>query len=504
MQQDNRIRKVVILGGGTAGWMAAALLSKVVSGGLEIELIESEEIGTVGVGEATIPQIRYLCDALRIPEAEFLSEINGTYKLGIEFVNWGRIGDRYIHTFGDVGRRLGVLDFHQVWLRGRELGINEELGKYSFNTLAARANRFAPVEKLGDTGLLGLGYAFHLDATMLAALLRKISEKQGVKRSEGQVVQVNRHPESGFIESLQLASGATIAGDLFIDCSGFRSLLLGEALGVDYVDWSHWLPADSAIAVQCEDVDPLIPYTRSTAHSAGWQWRIPLQNRIGNGHVYSSPYMGDDEARNILLSNLDGKPLTEPRQLRFTTGKRAEFWHKNCVGLGLASGFMEPLESTSIHLVQAGLGRLIDLFPTRDFNRVDIDVYNQRTHFEFDSIRDFLVLHYHATDRDDSDFWNYCRTMEIPDSLQHKLDLWNTQGRFFRNEDELFTTPSWIQVLIGQRVVPRECHGIAKLLNQADVSDYLAKVHGLLTQAVAKLPAHREFVERTCPLKAMD
>jgi tryptophan halogenase len=498
---DNRIRKVVILGGGTAGWMSAALLSKVVSGGLEIELVESEQIGTVGVGEATIPQIRFLCDALKIPEAEFLSAINGTYKLGIEFVNWGRIGDRYIHTFGDVGRRLGILDFHQVWLRARELGIDRDLGEFSFNTLAARENKFAHVEKLGDTGLLGLGYAFHLDATALAALLRKISEKQKVKRTEGRVKQVKQDVETGFIDALVLDDGREVAGDLFIDCSGFRSLLLGKTLGVEYEDWSHWLPADSAIAVQCEGVEPLTPYTRSTAHASGWQWRIPLQTRIGNGHVYSSPYMSDDEACNILISNLDGRALTEPKQLRFTTGKRRKFWSKNCVGLGLASGFMEPLESTSIHLVQAGLGRLIDLFPTRDFRQVDIDVYNERTDFEFDSIRDFLILHYYATERTDSDFWNYCRTMDIPESLQHKLDLWRSQGRFFRNEDELFTTPSWVQVLIGQREVPQECHGIAKLLTERDVGDYLAKINGYLTQTVNKMPTHRQYVDRHCAVK---
>jgi tryptophan 7-halogenase len=497
----NRIRKVVILGGGTAGWMTAALLSKVVSGGLEIELVESEQIGTVGVGEATIPQIRYLCDALRIPEADFLAEVNGTYKLGIEFVNWARAGDRYIHTFGDVGRRLGVLDFHHVWVRARELGIAADLGDYSFNALAAHANRFAPVEKLGETGLLGIGYAFHFDATRVAGLLRRIAEKQGARRTEGRVEQVELNPETGFIEALRLDGDRRVSGDLFIDCSGFRSVLLGDALGVDYVDWSHWLPADSAIAVQCEGVEPLLPYTRATAHSAGWQWRIPLQNRIGNGHVYSSPYMSDDEAQKILLSNLDGRVVTEPRQLRFTTGKRKSFWHKNCVGLGLASGFMEPLESTSIHLVQAGLGRLIDLFPTRDFHQVDIDVYNQRTHFEFDSIRDFLILHYHATERDDSPFWDYCRTMEIPDSLQHKLDLWRSQGRFFRNDDELFTIPSWVQVLIGQRVLPSDCHGVAKLLGKPDVEDYLSRINGFLNKAVEQMPTHREFIDRSCRMR---
>lgn len=499
--QDKKITKVVIVGGGTAGWMSASLLARVVSGGLEIELVESELIGTVGVGEATIPQIRYLCDALQYPEPEFLRDVNGTYKLGIEFVNWGRIGDRYIHTFGDVGRRLGVLDFHHVWLRARELGVEQDLGDFSFNTLAAYANKFAHVEKLGDTGLLGLGYAFHFDATLVAKQLRALSEANGVVRTEGKINQVHLNGESGFIESVELEDGTRVEGDLFIDCSGFRSLLLGDALGVEFIDWSHWLPANSAIAVQCEGVDPLLPYTRSTAHSAGWQWRIPLQNRIGTGHVYSNNYMSDDEAQNILMSNLDGKPTTEPRQLRFTTGKRAKFWHKNCIGLGLASGFMEPLESTSIHLVQSGLGRLIDLFPTLDFSQADIDEYNTLTHFEFDSIRDFLVLHYNATERDDSDFWNYCRTMDIPDSLQHKLDLWSTHGRFFRNEDELFTIPSWVQVLIGQRVVPESCHGIAKLLRQADVEDYLEKINGFLNQTVGKMPDHRAYIEQTCKMR---
>jgi tryptophan halogenase len=498
---DNKINKVVIVGGGTAGWMSAALLARIGGGGFDIELVESEQIGTVGVGEATIPQIRYLCDALQIPENEFLAKTDGTYKLGIEFVNWARLGDRYIHTFGDVGRRLGVLDFHHVWLRAKELGVAGDLGDYSFNTMAAYANKFAHVEKLGDTGLLGLGYAFHFDATLVAKLLRMLSEGNGVVRTEGKIGEVRLHPETGFIESVVLEGGTEVSGDLFIDCSGFRSLLLGDALGVEYVDWSHWLPANSAIAVQCEGVEPLTPYTRSTAHSAGWQWRIPLQNRIGNGHVYSSNYMSDDEAQNILMSNLDGKAVTEPRQLRFTTGKRQKFWHKNCVGLGLASGFMEPLESTSIHLVQSGLGRLIDLFPTRDFTQVDIDTYNKRTHFEFDSIRDFLILHYHATERDDSDFWNYCRTMEIPDSLQEKYDLWKSHGRFFRNEDELFTIPSWIQVLIGQRVVPDDCHGMAKVLTKDNCEDYLAKINSFLTETVGKMPGHREFVNKFCPMR---
>lgn len=499
--QENHIRKVVIVGGGTAGWISAALLTRVVSGGLEIELIESEQIGTVGVGEATIPQIRYLCDALQYPEREFLADVNGTYKLGIEFVNWGQIGDRYIHTFGDVGRRLGILDFHHVWMRARELGIDADLADYSFNTLAAYANKFAHIDKLGDTGLLGLGYAFHFDASLVAASLRRLSEANGVVRTEGKISDVHLNGESGFIESVQLENGSRVEGDLFIDCSGFRSLLLGDALGVDYVDWSHWLPANSAIAVQCEGVEPLLPYTRSTAHSAGWQWRIPLQHRIGNGHVYSNDYMSDDEACDILMTNLDGAPVTEPRQLRFTTGKREKFWHKNCVALGLASGFMEPLESTSIHLVQSGIGRLIDMFPSREFNPVDIDEYNRQTDFEFESIRDFLILHYNATERDDSDFWNYCRTMSIPDTLQHKYDLWKAHGRFFRSDDELFTTPSWVQVLVGQRVLPDEAHGIAKLLKRSDVEDYLQKINGFLMQTVAKMPDHREYIDKTCRWK---
>jgi tryptophan halogenase len=498
---ENKIRKVVVVGGGTAGWMSAALLCRIAGEGIDIELVESEDIGTVGVGEATIPQIRFLLDALRIPEASFLADVNGTYKVGIEFVNWGRIGDRYIHTFGDVGRRLGVLDFHQVWLRARELGIEEDIAKYNFGALAAKHNKFDHIEKIGDTGLPGLGYAYHFDATLVAKLLRTISEAKGVTRTEGKICDVNLHPESGFIESVDLENGKTVAGDLFIDCSGFRSLLLGEALGVGYVDWSHWLPADSAIAVQCESVEPLLPYTRATAHSSGWQWRIPLQSRIGNGHVYSSPYMSDDEARNILMSNLDGASVTEPRQLRFTTGKREKFWHKNCIGLGLASGFLEPLESTSIHLVQSGLGRLVDLFPTRDFAQIDIDTYNYRTHFEFDSVRDFLILHYYATERDDSDFWNYCRTMEIPESLQHRFDMWRAHGRFFSNEDDLFQTRSYIQVFLGQHIVPNDCHGMAKVLSKEDAQDYLNKVNSLLMQAVGQMPDHRDFVKTFCPIR---
>ncbi len=495
---ENKIDKVVIVGGGTAGWICASLLCRIAGKGLQIELVESEEIGTVGVGEATIPQIRYLCDALKIPEAEFLASVNGTYKLGIEFVNWGKIGDRYIHTFGDVGRRLGVLDFHQVWLRARELGIDSDLANYSFGAIAAKQNKFDHVEKLGDTGLLGLGYAFHFDAALVAKLLRSISENNGVKRTEGRVAEVNLHAETGFIQSLRLESNATVSGDLFIDCSGFRSLLLGEALGVKYIDWSHWLPANSAVAVQCEGVEPLLPYTRATAHSAGWQWRIPLQNRIGNGHVYCNAYMTDDEAQNILLSNLDGAPLTESRQLRFTTGKREQFWYRNCIGLGLASGFMEPLESTSIHLIQRGITRLMQMFPVNGIKQSDIDEYNQQTVFETDNIRDFIALHYKVTHREDTPYWRYCRNMDIPESLAHRIDLFRETGRVFRVPNELFAENSWIQVMLGQGLEPEQYHPVVNVMGDDELDSFLKQIKSRVERTVSQLPLHQVYVDQYC------
>lgn len=492
------LSKVVIVGGGTAGWMAASLLSRIAGPKLKIELIESEAIGTVGVGEATIPQIRYLCDALQIPEHQFLAEVNGSYKLGIEFNNWGALGDSYIHTFGDTGRRLGILDFHQVWLRARELGIESDFATYSFNARAARANKFAPVDKLGNTGIFGIGYAFHFDAGLVAKLLRKVAEGQGVVRTEGIIEHVKLNDDTGFIEHVTLESGHSVKGELFIDCSGFRGLLIGDALEVPYIDWSHWLPANSAIAVQCESVEELTPFTKATAHDAGWQWRIPLQHRTGNGHVYSNQFITDEHALETLLANLDGPATTSPKQLRFTTGRRQQFWYKNCVALGLASGFMEPLESTSIHLVQSGISRLIDMFPTVAFSQRDIDEYNRRTVFEYETIRDFLILHYKATQRNDSEFWRYCRDMAIPDTLQHKFDMWESHGRFYRSEDELFTSASWIQVFLGQNIVPKDCHGIAKVLGRAEVTDYLDQIDGFLTKAVDQMPTHNEYIANTC------
>lgn len=496
---DNRIKKLVIVGGGTAGWMAAALIPKIVGPQLEVELVESEQIGTVGVGEATIPQIRHLLDALQITEQDFLKNVEGTYKLGIEFNDWARLGDSYIHTFGDVGRRLGVLDFHQVWLRGQQLGLKDNFWDYSFNDLAAKANKFAPVERIGDTGLLGLGYAFHFDAGMVAQYLRKYSEQYNVKRTEGLIKTVKLNTANGHIDSLLLESGEEVRGDFFIDCSGFRSLLLGDALGVDYVDWSHWLPCDSALAVPTTATKPTLPYTKATARAAGWQWRIPLQHRTGNGHVYSSRFMNDDEATKILLENVDGEPLMDPKQLRFTTGKREKFWHKNCIALGLASGFMEPLESTSIHLVQSAISRFVDMFPTKDFPQVEIDEYNARTHFEYDTIRDFLILHYKATERNDSEFWNYCRTMSIPDSLEHKFDLWKSAGRFYRNHDELFTQMSWVQVFLGQRVIPNDCHAIAKGIEKDQYQKYVGSINKVLNQAVEQMPTHDDFIKQHIP-----
>ncbi|OYW78702.1 MAG: tryptophan halogenase, partial [Asticcacaulis sp. 32-58-5] len=386
-------------------------------------------MGTVGVGEATIPPLVNLFIFLGIPEHEMLAVVQGTYKLGIEFVDWHRKGHRYTHAFGSPGRDLGIVPFYEYWLKEHLAGRGGSLWDYSLNDLAAQANRFAPLKQVPNAPMAGLTHAWHFDAGLLAKFLRRACEAQGVIRREGMVSGVNLRAEDGFIDSLTLSDGAVIEGDLFIDCSGFRGLLIEGALKAGYEDWTHWLPCDRAIAVPCASTETLLPYTRATAHSAGWQWRIPLQHRIGNGHVFCSAFMGEDEARDILMKNLDGKALADPRTLTFTTGRRKASWVKNCVAFGLSSGFMEPLESTSIHLVQSGMTRFLKFFPDKGFSPLEIAEYNRLTRHEYELIRDFLVLHYKATLRDDSDFWNHCRTMAIPDSLAHKIDYFREHGR---------------------------------------------------------------------------
>jgi len=448
---DSRIRNIVIVGGGTAGWMAAAAFAKVLGADYSIRLVESEEIGTVGVGEGTVPHLKLFNNLLGIDDVEFVKNTQGTFKLGVQFNDWGRLGDSYVHGFGTIGHDVGLLPFHQYWIKARRAGKAQDIGAYSLNTVAAPRGRFMPSASDAPPGspLANVAYAYHFDAGRYARFLRGYAEQRGVRRTEGKVAQTVLHPDSGFVEAIVLESGERIEGELFIDCSGFRGLLIEQALHTGYLDFSHWLPCDRALAVACEKVGPPTPYTRASARPAGWQWRIPLQHRTGNGYVYSSAHTSDDEAAATLLGHLDGKPMGEPRLLRFTTGVRRQAWNRNVVALGLAGGFMEPLESTSIYMIQSGIARLLNLFPQRDFSPVLIDRYNTQSRFEYEHIRDFLILHYHATERDDTPFWNQCRTMSLPPELADNIRLFRDSGRFFRNGEEMFATPSWVQVMLG-------------------------------------------------------
>ena len=489
------VQSVVIVGGGTAGWIAAAALAKTLGRAINIRLIESEAIGTVGVGEATIPQIRRLNGILGIEEAEFLKATKATYKLGIEFSNWGQKGESYLHTFGDAGINFQGIPFHHFWRKHSGGGPDASLWDYSLHHRAAYSHKFAPVERVGRTSMTGLAFAYHFDASGYALFLRKLSEGLGVTRTEGRVTEVNQDANSGHIRSVRLESGEVIEGDLFIDCTGFRGLLIGGALDVEWQDWSHWLPVDRAVTVPCERTDPLIPYTKAIAHDAGWQWRIPLQHRTGNGHVFVSDYISEDEATQVLLDNLDGKPTADPRTLRFKTGRRDKLWHKNVVSLGLASGFLEPLESTSIHIIQSNVSRLIELFPDTSFSQANIDEYNRVVSHEYDLIRDFLILHYKLTRRDDSPFWRQCATMDIPDSLQHKMDLFETSGHLFRDSEDLFRESSWVQVMLGQGLTPKSWHRHVDQLTDAQLDQFMGDVQALIAQTVDPLPSHADYVK---------
>ena len=501
---DARVTRIVIVGGGTAGWMTAAALAKVLSPQYSIRLVESEEIGTVGVGEATIPMIKLFNQALDLDENDFVRETMGSFKLGIEFVNWGRLGDSYIHGFGKIGQDLGVVPFYQYWLKMHQIGRAAPLDDYSICTYAARQNRFMrAVSDRPNSPLADIAYAYHFDAALYARYLRKYSEARGVVRTEGKVVGVEQNPESGFIRAITLDSGERIEGQLFIDCSGFRGILIEQTLKTGYVDWTHWLPCDRAVAVPCARTQPLTPYTRSTARQAGWQWRIPLQHRVGNGHVFSSRFISEDEATATLMANLEGEPLAEPRTLRFVTGKRNLFWNKNVVAVGLASGFMEPLESTSIHLIQSAIARLTAFFPHAGFDQADIDEFNEHSHFEFDKIRDFLILHYHATEREDTPFWNYVRTMDIPESLTRKMALFNSNGRIFRDASELFAEPSWVQVMHGQRLQPKSYHALVDVYPEEKIAEYMANIRGVIANCMRVMPTHEEFIAKHCAAKTM-
>ncbi|MES3025250.1 MAG: tryptophan halogenase family protein [Pseudomonadota bacterium] len=493
------VRQIVVVGGGTAGWMTASALSKTLGPVCKIRLVESDEIGIIGVGEATIPHINEFNRALGIDEDAFLRATQGTFKLGIEFVNWGQQGERYIHGFGRVGQPSDALPFHHFWLRMAKLGRAAPLEAYSMNTAAPRHAKFmrAPPDMRGSP-LQDLVHAFHFDASLYARFLRDYAEQRGVQRTEGKIAQVSQRADKGFIDAVVMESGERIEGDFFVDCSGMRGLLIEQTLHAGYEDWSHWLPCDRAIAVPCKSAGELLPMTRSTAHAAGWQWRIPLQHRTGNGHVYSSGFMEAEQAEAILLANLDGEPTAQPRHIRFQTGRRKKSWSHNCVSVGLASGFMEPLESTSIHLIQTAISRIINFFPHAGFDAADIAEYNLQTQLEYERIRDFLVLHYKVTRRTDSAFWDYCRTMAIPDSLQRKIDLFLSNGRIYREQDELFTEMSWLQVMVGQGAMPRGYHPFADLRPEAEVAAYLANVEQVIAKCVKAMPSQAEFIAAHC------
>jgi tryptophan halogenase len=486
------MNRVVIAGGGTAGWMAAAALSKTMGKVLDICLIESDEIGTVGVGEATIPTLVTFHRLLDINEQKFMAAVQGTFKLGISFENWRNPGHTYIHSFGLTGKDHWTAGFQHFWLKAKSQGSLEPYGSYCLELKAAEQGRFAHLPRTG------LNYAFHLDASIYARYLRQFSEALGVRRIEGKIDNVAMHSGSDLIDAVTLASGERISGDLFIDCTGFRGLLIEQSLGVPCEDWSQWLPCDSALAVQSELHGDAVPYTRSIAHSSGWQWRIPLQHRRGNGIVYSSRHMSDDEAKATLLGSVEEKLLTQPRQIRFRPGQRVEHWKGNCVAVGLSSGFVEPLESTSIHMIQRSVIRLMQMFPSNGIKQSDIDEFNQQTRFENENIRDFIVLHYYQTDRRDTPFWRDCSSMRIPDTLAHRIRLFRESARVFKVPNELFSENSWTQVMLGQGIEPEQYHPVVDVMSDEELKRFLDGIRTSVAQTVAQLPGHQRYVEQYC------
>lgn len=495
MDAHRRLEDVVIIGGGTAGWMTAAGLSAMLGEtNLRVTLVESEAIGVIGVGEATLPHIRFFNETIGINEAEFMAATSATYKLGIEFVNWSRVGDSYIHPFGEFGLPNNGVPFHQYW---RKLMDDPDIGsldKYSLPIIACRAAKFQPPSDDPRSVMSTYRYAYQFDALKYAPFLRAHAEARGAKRVEGEVVDVDLDGESGNITSVRLESGVAIAGDLFIDCTGFFGLLIEKALATGYDSWTDWLPCDRAVAAPCQSAGPLLPYTRATADSAGWRWRIPLQHRTGNGHVYASDFISDEKAEEALIKNLDGALLADPRKLRFVTGKRRKLWNRNCVAIGLSGGFLEPLESTSIYLIQEGITKLLEHFPhTMKFD-IDSEEYNRLMDLEFERIRDFLILHYNATERNDSEFWNYVRTMRIPDSLAEKMELFRARGRVAAYDHGLFLVPSWLAVYFGQRVIPEAYDWRVDQIPTAEVKKHLLGLRGHMKKAVSHMPDHAAFI----------
>ena len=489
---DRRLRKIVIAGGGTAGWMAAAAIARTFGRTVELTLVESDAIGTIGVGESTIPPLIAFNRLMGINEAEFMRATQATFKLGIAFDNWKELGHSYFHSFGLTGKDHWSAGFQHFWLHGCAKGHEQPYGDYNLETIAAREGRFA---HLPDEGI---NYAYQLDSTLYARFLRTMAEADGTTRVEGKIARVELDGETGHISALVLESGTRIEGDLFLDCTGFRALLIEQALHGGYDDWTHYLPCDSAIAVQTESVAPAVPYTRAIAHDAGWRWQIPLQHRTGNGLVYCSRYLSRDDALDRLMREVKGRVLTQPNFLSFVTGARRRQWHRNCIAIGLSSGFMEPLESTSIHLIQRAVLRLIRMMPLREISERDIAEFNEQQFTDMLQIRDFLILHYNATQRRDSPFWSHCGSMAIPDTLRHRIELFRETGRVFRKNEELFIENSWIQVMMGQGITPRSHHPIAEKLGDDELAQLLSTIREQVARTVQSLPEHAAYVSRFC------
>jgi tryptophan 7-halogenase len=491
-----KIRKLVIVGGGTAGWMAAAALAKSMGTQIyDITLVESEEIGTVGVGEATIPAILFFNSLLGIDEDHFMRETNASIKLGIHFVNWRSIGTSYFHPFGKNGADIFGVGFYHYWLRMARSGGNPDYGLFNAETLAARANKYSRFEPSDERDHPTLNYAYQFDAALYAQFLRRYCETKGVVRKEGKIVKVHQDTETGFVKSVETDRGDVVEGDMFIDCSGFRGLLIEQTLNAGYEDWSPWLPCNRAAAVPCEHAEgPITPYTRSTAQEAGWQWRIPLQHRVGNGYVFCDEYLSEDEACSKLLDRLDGKVLKDPKILRFVTGHRCKMWDKNVVALGLASGFLEPLESTSIHLVQVGLTKLLTLMPRDHITQRISDLYNKEMLAEYIGVKDFLIAHYHVTEREDTPFWRYCKNMKLPDSLQSRLDLFKEIGHANSQKSELFQDVSWVAILHGQGLTPESYHPMADVLAGDDLKLRMAQMRTKIQDRLQRLSSHDDFL----------
>lgn len=487
--QDQVVKKVVIAGGGSAGWMTAQALLTQLGPLVDITLVESDAIGTVGVGESTIPTARTFVHLLGLDEREFMRETKATFKIGILFDNWARIGDRYIHSFGEVGKSTLLAHFHHVWMHARDRGFGGELGDYCLELKAAEASRFYTGENAS------LNYAYHLDATLFGRYLRTRCIAGGVRRIEGKIERVEQDGESGFVTALVMETGERIPGDLFIDCTGFRGLLIEQTLKTGFEDWGHWLPNDRAVAMQVSATEPAAPLTHAQAHTAGWQWGIPLQHRVGKGWVYCSEHMSDDEARDTFLGQLNGEKLTEPWLIRFRPGRRLKSWNKNVVALGLASGFIEPLESTSLHMIMIGITRLLQLFPFQGVRQPVVDRFNHLADQEIVRIRDFVVMHYKLTERTDTAYWDRCRTMEVPESLAERIRLFRETGQLHQVPGELFRIDSWLQVMLGQRLAPESYHRMGAMMTDAQLKKALSDLAGNIAGAVARMPAHQDFVD---------